>query len=136
MSWPWRRVQARKTARAAPKRLAGFAGMAASCPRAMATLLSAETVAELPQTVPGWQVQAGRLHRELRFADFVAAFGFMAQVALVAEALGHHPDWSNSWNRVVIDLTSHDLGGLCDLDLELAQRINQILQASPSPARP
>ena len=134
MSWPWRRVQDRETARAAPKRLAGFAGMAASCPRAMATLLSAETVAELPQTVPGWQVQAGRLHRELCFADFVAAFGFMAQVALVAEALGHHPDWSNSWNRVVIDLTSHDLGGLCDLDLELAQRINQILQAGP--ARP
>ena len=100
----------------------------------MASLLSAESVAGLAQTVPGWQLHAKRLHRELLFADFVAAFGFMAQVALVAEALGHHPDWSNSWNRVVIDLTSHDLGGLCDLDLELAQRINQILQAGP--ARP
>ena len=102
----------------------------------MASLLSAESVAGLAHSVPGWQLQAGRLHRKLVFGDFVAAFGFMAQVALVAEALGHHPDWSNSWNRVVIDLTSHDLGGLCDLDLELAQRINQILQAGPSPARP
>ena len=97
----------------------------------MATLLSAETMAELAHTLPGWQVQAGKLHRELRFAGFVEAFGFMAQVALVAESLGHHPDWSNSWNRVVIDLCTHDLGGLSDLDLALAQRINQLLDASP-----
>jgi 4a-hydroxytetrahydrobiopterin dehydratase len=60
----------------------------------------------------------------------------MAQVALVAEALGHHPDWSNSWNRVVIDLTTHDLGGLSNLDLELAQRINQLLDTSPNQAGP
>ena len=110
--------------------------MAASCNGTMATLLSAESLAGLPASLTGWELREGRLHRELRFADFVAAFAFMAQVAQVAEALGHHPDWSNSWNRVVIDLTSHDLGGLCDLDLELAQRINQILQAGPSPARP
>ncbi len=101
----------------------------------MATLLSAESVAELAQILPGWQLRQGRLHRELQFAGFVAAFGFMAQVALVAEALGHHPDWSNSWNRVVIDLTTHDLGGLSDLDLALAQRINQLLDAGPSPGR-
>ena len=110
--------------------------MAASYNGTMATLLSAESLAGLAASLPSWQLREGRLHRELRFADFVAAFAFMAQVAQVAETLGHHPDWSNSWNRVVIDLTSHDLGGLCDLDLELAQRINQILQASPSPARP
>jgi len=95
----------------------------------MATLLSAETMAGLGQTLPDWQVQGGRLHRELRFAGFIDAFGFMAQVALVAETMGHHPDWSNSWNRVVIDLSTHDLGGLSDLDLELAQRINQLLAA-------
>ena len=102
----------------------------------MASLLSAESVAGLAQSVPGWQLQAGRLHRNLVFGDFVAAFGFMAQVALVAEALGHHPDWSNSWNRVVIDLTTHDLGGLSDLDLALAQRINQLLDTSPNQAGP
>jgi len=105
--------------------------MASSCARAMATLLCAETVAGLAHSLAGWQLREGRLHRELRFADFVAAFGFMAQVALVAEALGHHPDWSNSWNRVVIDLTTHDLGGLSDLDLALASRINQLLEPGP-----
>jgi 4a-hydroxytetrahydrobiopterin dehydratase len=68
----------------------------------------------------------GKLRRELRFADFVGAFGFMTQVALAAEAMGHHPEWSNVWNRVVVDLTTHDTGGLSDLDLRLAQRIDQI----------
>jgi 4a-hydroxytetrahydrobiopterin dehydratase len=98
----------------------------------MATLLSTDQVAGLAANLPDWQVQAGKLRRELRFPDFVAAFGFMAQVALVAEALGHHPDWSNSWNRVVISLYTHDLGGLSDLDLALAQRINQLQDANPN----
>ena len=97
----------------------------------MATLLSPDQVAGLAVSLPDWQVQAGKLRRELRFADFVGAFGFMTQVALVAEALGHHPDWTNSWNLVVISLCTHDLGGLSDLDLDLAQRINQLLDASP-----
>jgi 4a-hydroxytetrahydrobiopterin dehydratase len=56
----------------------------------------------------------------------VEAFGFMAQVALIAEAMGHHPEWSNVWNRVTIELTTHDTGGLSDLDLQLAQRINAL----------
>ena len=59
------------------------------------------------------------LHRELTFGDFAEAFGFMARVALWAEKLNHHPEWSNVWNRVTIDLITHDLGGLSDLDVEL-----------------
>jgi 4a-hydroxytetrahydrobiopterin dehydratase len=51
----------------------------------------------------------------------------MAQVALIAEAMGHHPEWSNVWNRVTIELTTHDTGGLSDLDLQLAQRINALV---------
>jgi 4a-hydroxytetrahydrobiopterin dehydratase len=66
----------------------------------------------------------GRLHRDLVFADFVEAFGFMTKVALVAEAMDHHPQWSNVWNRVSIDLVTHDTGGLSNLDVELAQRID------------
>ncbi len=77
--------------------------------------------------VPGWTTEEGRLHRELTFANFSEAFGFMARVALVAEKLDHHPDWSNSWNRVVIDLTSHDKGGITDTCVELATRINQLI---------
>ena len=72
----------------------------------------------------GWQVVDGRLHREFEFADFTAAFAFMTAVALVSEKADHHPDWSNSWNRVVIDLVSHDVGAITGRDLRLAERIN------------
>jgi 4a-hydroxytetrahydrobiopterin dehydratase len=69
----------------------------------------------------------GKLHRECRFADFSAAFAFMVRVALAAETLNHHPEWSNVWNRVVIDLTTHDTSGLSNLDLDLARRIDALL---------
>ena len=59
----------------------------------------------------------------LQFADFSEAFGFMARVALLAEAMGHHPEWSNVWNRVSIDLVTHDLGGISSLDQQMAERI-------------
>jgi 4a-hydroxytetrahydrobiopterin dehydratase len=86
--------------------------------------LTPSQIAALPKELPQWSVREGKLHRELRFADFSAAFGFMARVALAAEALGHHPEWCNVWNRVTINLTTHDTGGLSSLDLELARRID------------
>lgn len=89
----------------------------------MATLVSD------PQ-VPGWEVEGDHLHREIRFADFNEAFGFMARVALVAEKLNHHPDWSNSWNTVTIDVTDHDAGGISELCLELTAKINDLAAAS------
>jgi 4a-hydroxytetrahydrobiopterin dehydratase len=89
--------------------------------------LSPEQIDALPQTLQQWSVVNGKLHRELRFADFNEAFGFMSRVALVAETLGHHPEWFNVWNKVVIDLTTHDAGGLSTLDLEMAQRIDALL---------
>jgi 4a-hydroxytetrahydrobiopterin dehydratase len=88
--------------------------------------LSSSQIADLAGNLPGWSLVNGKLHRELRFADFSAAFGFMARVALAAEQLGHHPEWSNVWNRVVIDLTTHDTGGLSNLDVELARRIDAL----------
>jgi 4a-hydroxytetrahydrobiopterin dehydratase len=89
--------------------------------------LTADEITQLPQQLPHWQLVQAKLRRELRFADFVEAFGFMAKVALIAEAMGHHPEWSNVWNRVVIELTTHDTGGLSSLDLELARRIDGLL---------
>jgi 4a-hydroxytetrahydrobiopterin dehydratase len=74
----------------------------------------------------GWDVVDGRLHRELAFADFSEAFAFMTRVALAAEKADHHPDWSNSWNKVVIDLVSHDADGLTERDVALATRINEV----------
>jgi 4a-hydroxytetrahydrobiopterin dehydratase len=75
----------------------------------------------------GWEVRDGKLHREFTFTDFSAAWAFMNRVALAAEKAGHHPDWSNSWNKVVIELTSHDARGITDRDVNLAEAINALL---------
>ena len=74
----------------------------------------------------GWELRDGALHREFTFASFAEAFGFMAAVAVVAEAMDHHPDWSNSWNRVTVALSSHDVGAVTDRDVRLARRMSEL----------
>jgi len=81
----------------------------------------------MPEIPEGWSLADGKLHRELEFHNFVEAFGFMSMVALLAEKADHHPDWSNSWNKVVIDLLSHDKGEITDRDRDLAEQINNAL---------
>lgn len=76
--------------------------------------------------LPGWVVKDGKLHRELTFADFTQAFAFMTDVAREADALDHHPEWFNVYNRVVIDLTTHDASGITALDFELARRAEEL----------
>ena len=83
-------------------------------------------IAERLAALPGWSVSDGKLRRELKFKDFSEAFGFMARVALVAEKLDHHPDWSNVWNRVTVELWTHDAGGITALDFELAAATDRI----------
>ena len=80
--------------------------------------------------LPAWRLVDGRdaITRSLQFADFKSAFGFMTQVALVAERMDHHPEWSNVWNRVDITLASHDVGGLSARDVALAEAIDAIAQ--------
>ncbi len=95
----------------------------------MAEPLTAAELQTLPERLPQWSVRNGKLHRELLFANFSEAFAFMTRVALAAEQLNHHPEWSNVWNRVTLDLITHDTAGLSTLDLELARRIDIILQA-------
>ena len=92
-----------------------------------AILLTPQQIAELAAQLPHWSHLSGKLHRELRFADFNEAFGFMTRVAMIAETMGHHPEWSNVWNKVVIDLTTHDVGGLSNLDAQLAQQIETLI---------
>jgi len=74
----------------------------------------------------GWSVADGKLHREYRFPSFVAAFGFMASAALIAERMNHHPDWANVYNRVTVDLHTHDMGGISPDDLALASAMEGI----------
>jgi 4a-hydroxytetrahydrobiopterin dehydratase len=69
-------------------------------------------------------LENGKLHRAYLFADFAHAFAFMTKCALAAEALNHHPEWFNVWNRVVVDLSTHDAGGVTALDVTLAQKMD------------
>jgi len=86
--------------------------------------LSPDEIAELKQHHPAWTIEKNSMTRELRFADFAAAWGFMSQVALKAEQLNHHPEWRNVYNQVHIRLTTHDANGLTELDRLLAAFID------------
>ena len=90
--------------------------------------LNATERAGLSATLPAWKLVEGRdaITRAFRFKDFSEAWGFMARVALLAEAQDHHPEWFNVWNRVEITLSTHDAGGLSARDVRLAQSIDAI----------
>lgn len=76
----------------------------------------------------GWVVEAGKLHKEFKFANFQHAFGFMTVCALYCEKVNHHPEWSNVYNRVSVYLTSHDAGGLSARDFDLAHKMDALYQ--------
>ncbi len=85
--------------------------------------LSNEEIQAALARLPEWRVVNGKLHREYQFPDFTHAFGFMAAAATAIEAMNHHPEWCNVWNRVTVDLTTHDAGGITALDIELAGKL-------------
>jgi 4a-hydroxytetrahydrobiopterin dehydratase len=91
--------------------------------------LTDSEVQKLLSKAKGWSVVNGKLHREFACKDFITAFGNMTRVALVAEAMNHHPEWFNVWNKVVIDLSTHSVSGISDYDLVLAEKINEIFGA-------
>jgi len=78
--------------------------------------------------LPGWELQDGKLHRAFVFRDFAEAFAFMTDVARAAEALNHHPEWFNVYNRVAMDLVTHDPPGITALDFELAHKAQALAQ--------
>ena len=82
--------------------------------------LSASELRDALSALPEWRIADGKLHREYKFADFVHAFGFMTTAALAIEKMNHHPEWFNVYNRVRVDLTTHDAGGITAKDVELA----------------
>src|SRR5258708_34945991 len=88
--------------------------------------LSADAIENALAALPGWGVKDAKLHREYKFPDFVHAFGFMAASAVAIEAMNHHPEWFNVYNRVTIDLTTHDSGGVTSKDVELAGKLEQL----------
>jgi 4a-hydroxytetrahydrobiopterin dehydratase len=98
--------------------------MATDRPQALDAQQIASQLQQLNGADDRWQIAAGKLHAQFEFADFVEAFSFMSACALVAERMNHHPEWFNVYNRVRVDLTTHDAGGLTTLDFELARAMN------------
>ena len=92
----------------------------------MAKKLSDDEIRSRLESLDGWQVKDGKLHRDFKFDDFGAAFGFMTRAALAAEKMDHHPEWSNVYNRVSVDLTTHDARGITDNDFALAEAMNAL----------
>lgn len=93
----------------------------------MATLLTDTELASLNATIPAWTLDGNAIRRDFKFKNFNEAWGFMTRVALLAEKQDHHPNWSNVWNKVTIELTTHDAGGLTDNDLRMARAIDTLL---------
>jgi 4a-hydroxytetrahydrobiopterin dehydratase len=90
--------------------------------------LSAEEIQPELAALPGWSIVGGKLHREYKFQDFTHAFGFMAAAATAIEKMNHHPEWFNVYNRVTVDLSTHDAGGITRMDLKLALTLEAIAQ--------
>jgi 4a-hydroxytetrahydrobiopterin dehydratase len=93
--------------------------------------LSETEIATELSKLPSWKLADGKLHREYKFADFVAAFGFMTGAALIAQAMDHHPEWFNVWNTVRVDLSTHDAGGVTALDVKLAHSMEELAGRQP-----
>jgi 4a-hydroxytetrahydrobiopterin dehydratase len=92
----------------------------------MAKKLSTDAIQTGLGELEGWSLEDGKLHREFRFKNFVAAFGFMTSAAIEAEKMDHHPEWFNVYNKVRVHLTTHDAGGITELDFLLAKKMNQL----------
>ena len=86
--------------------------------------LDDEAIRERLAGLSGWSLEEGKLRRAFQFESFVGAFAFMTAVAMQAEKLDHHPEWFNVYNRVVVDLSTHDAGGITELDFALAAAMN------------
>src|SRR3981081_4453432 len=85
-----------------------------------------QEIAAALETHSGWTVLGGKLHKDFEFPDFVHAFGFMATAAIAIERMNHHPEWFNVYNRVAVDLTTHDAGGISKKDFELAALLDSL----------
>lgn len=92
----------------------------------MAERLTDTQIDEALEGLEGWTRAGDAIERSFEFADFVSAFGFMTSCALIAESMNHHPDWSNVYNKVEVTLSTHDAGGLTQLDVDLAARMSAL----------
>ena len=88
--------------------------------------LSSEKISEELKKLPGWSVKDERLHKDFEFESFNQAFGFMTRAAMEIEKMNHHPEWFNVYNRISVDLMTHDAGGITENDIQLAKILNSL----------
>ena len=88
--------------------------------------LSSEKISEELKNLPGWSVKDEKLHRDFEFESFNQAFGFMTRAAMEIEKMNHHPEWFNVYNRISVDLMTHDAGGITENDIQLAKILNSL----------
>ena len=89
--------------------------------------LSSEQISEQLKNIPGWSVKEEKLHRDFEFESFNQAFGFMTRAAMEIEKMNHHPEWFNVYNKLTVDLTTHDAGGITENDIGLAKILNSLV---------
>ncbi len=88
--------------------------------------LSSEQISQELKNLPGWSVKDEKLHKDFEFRDFNEAFGFMTRAAMHIEKMNHHPEWFNVYNKLTVDLTTHDAGGITENDINLAKILNSL----------
>jgi len=88
--------------------------------------LSSEKISEELKNLPGWIIKDEKIHKDFEFEDFNQAFGFMTRAAMHIEKMNHHPEWFNVYNKITVDLTTHDAGGITQNDIELAKILNSL----------
>ena len=89
--------------------------------------LSSEQISEQLKNIPGWSVKEEKLHKDFEFESFNQAFGFMTRAAMEIEKMNHHPEWFNVYNKLTVDLTTHDAGGITENDIGLAKILNSLV---------
>jgi 4a-hydroxytetrahydrobiopterin dehydratase len=87
---------------------------------------SPQDIEQFLKDAPHWSLCDGKLHREFVFSNFIEAFGFMTQAALYAEKANHHPEWFNVYKKVIVDLTTHEAGGITQRDIDLAIQMDKV----------
>ena len=88
--------------------------------------LTEEQIKKELANLQGWSVANGKLHKDFVFADFVEAFGFMTKAAIHIEKMNHHPEWFNVYNKIKVELVTHDAGGITQNDVSLAKTLNSL----------
>ena len=91
-------------------------------------LLQKEELKEISDKIRGWRIMSNHIEREFNFSNFIEAFSFMTKIALICEKYNHHPNWVNVYSKVIIKLSTHDLGGISNLDKTMASEINNIFE--------